>query len=324
MAGFFFAEEAILTESVSAQEQLGLRPLFESWVAGWTVNGYYQKKHKEDKGDEPPPFALTEEEAVHLTALYDWLVEPSLACLRRNCKEMSPTGDANLLTSLLGLLRCLLTAAIPGAHDEVPEEGSRQKQLECCFLFALFWSTGCTSDANGRAKYSLFVREVMENVDVIDEKYPGVATALAVRKWVKPSYEDATVFSGSVECPPPDSGDLQDWCYSPQKGAWVNWVDTLEKFSISEDAEFSTIMVPTGYTAQLSYMCQTLLKHGLRPLVCGPTGTGKSVSVVKCVTSELDQSKYKPIQLGFSAKTSAHMTQDIIDGADSASVSEVF
>ena len=146
---------------------------------------------------------------------------------------MSPTGDANLLTSLLGLLRCLLTAAIPGPHDaDVEEGGSRQKQLECCFLFALFWSTGCTSDAAGRAKYSLFVREVMENVDVIDEKYQGVATALAVRKWVKPTYEDATQFQGSVECPPPDAGDLQDWCYDPRKGAWVNWVDTLEKFTI--------------------------------------------------------------------------------------------
>ena len=95
-----------------------------------------------------------------------------------------------------------------------------------------------------------------------------------------------------------------------------------EKFTISEDAEFSTIMVPTGYTAQLSYMCQTLLTHGLRPLVCGPTGRVK-VSVVKCVTSELDQSKYKLIQLGFSAKTSAHMTQDIIDGADSDSSSQL-
>jgi dynein heavy chain len=142
------------------------------------VGGYYQQKHKEDFGDEPPPFELKEEEQVHLTALYDWLVEPSMACLRRNCKEMSPTGDANLLTSLLGLLRCLLTAAIPGPHDaDVEEGGSRQKQLECCFLFALFWSTGCTSDAAGRAKYSLFVREVMESVDVIDEKYQGVATA---------------------------------------------------------------------------------------------------------------------------------------------------
>ena len=180
-----------------------------------------------------------------------------MACLRRSCKEMSPTGDANLLTSLLGLLRCLLTAAIPGAHDaDVEEGGSRQKQLECCFLFALFWSTGCTSDASGRAKYSLFVREVMESVDVINLSRASF-TGLAVRKWQKPSYEDATAFPRSVECPPPDSGDLQDWCYDPRKGAWVNWVRHARKFSVSEDAEFSTIMVPTGYTAQLVHVPDT-------------------------------------------------------------------
>ena len=125
----------------------GLLTLFESWVAGWTVGGYYQRKHKEDYGDEPPPFELKEEEAAHFTlsttgsSSQAWL-------FRRNCKKMSPTGDANLLTSLLGLLRCLLTAAIPGPHDADAEEGGgRQKQFECCFLFALFWSTGCTSDA---------------------------------------------------------------------------------------------------------------------------------------------------------------------------------
>ena len=60
-------------------EQLGLRPLWESWVVGWTVGGYYHQ----ERGDEPPPFELKEEEQVHLTALYDWLVEPSMAFLRR-------------------------------------------------------------------------------------------------------------------------------------------------------------------------------------------------------------------------------------------------
>ena len=103
--------------------------------------------------------------------------------------------------------------------------GTRKKQLECCFLFALFWSTGVTSDAAGREKYSLFVREVMKDVDVIDEKYGGVATALAVRKWRKPDYkncEDKTAFLVQT-----DEGNLQDWCYDPRKGKWVSWVLTL-------------------------------------------------------------------------------------------------
>ena len=84
-------------------EQLGLRPLWDSWVIGWTIGGYF---HKERELGTQPPFELKEEERVHLTALYDWLVEPSMAFLRRSCREMSPTVDSALLTSLLGLLRC--------------------------------------------------------------------------------------------------------------------------------------------------------------------------------------------------------------------------
>jgi len=299
-------------------EQLGLRPLFESWVRGWTAKGFHHKDN-----EAKPLFELSASEAMLLRGMYDWLTEPAMAFLRRECKEMSPTVDSALLDSLLNLLRCLLAMAIPGSSssdDDAShlEGGSRKKHIEACFLFALFWSTGVTSDADGRKKYSVFVREAMENIGVIEEKYGGVATALAVRKWIKPTFGDDEVketgFNGNVECGPPKDGDVQDWCYDPSAGTWVNWVDTLEKFSVDDDAEFSTIMVPTACTAQLSYMCQTLIKQHLRPLVCGPTGTGKSVSVVKCVTEELDQAAYKPIQLGFSAKTSAMMTQDIMDG----------
>jgi dynein heavy chain len=48
--------------------------------------------------------------------------------------------------------------------------------------------------------------------------------------------------------------------------------------------------------------------------MCGPTGTGKSVYVYNAITKSIAQDKYKPLCLGFSAKTSANMTQDIIDG----------
>ena len=44
------------------------------------------------------------------------------------------------------------------------------------------------------------------------------------------------------------------------------------------------------------------------------TGTGKSVYINNTITKTLPQDKFKPLGLGFSAKTSANMTQDIIDG----------
>ncbi|KAH8043392.1 dynein light chain binding protein [Aureococcus anophagefferens] len=202
---------------------------------------------------------------------------------------MSPTVDSALLSSLLNFLECVLTAAIPGKHDVADdashlEGGSRKKHVECAFLFALIWSSGVTADNAGRAKYSAFVREIMESVDVLDDaRYQGVTNALAVRGWKRPKFAEAEEgeFDGKVECGPPADGDLQDWCYERR---------------------------------QLSYMVQTLLTHGFRPLVCGPTGTGKSVCATKTLTAELDQDKFKPLQLGFSAKTTAEMTQGIIDG----------
>jgi len=57
-----------------------------------------------------------------------------------------------------------------------------------------------------------------------------------------------------------------------------------------------------------------LLTRNKPLLVCGPTGTGKSAYINNTIYKELDQSKYKPLCLGFSAKTSANMTQNIIDG----------
>jgi len=137
-------------------EQLGLQPLVDSWLDSWRV-GQWAKRQEGAETKTKPPFELHADEVARLRGLYQWLVEPAMAFLRRTCKEMSPTVDSALLDSLLNFLQCLLTGAMPGAADEGDDAshldgGSRKKQVECCFLFALIWSTGVTSDSEGRAK----------------------------------------------------------------------------------------------------------------------------------------------------------------------------
>ena len=113
----------------------GLRPLFE---VGDRLDGRWllPAKHKEDFGDEPPPFELKEEEATKAT-LYDWLVEPSMT--PKKLQGDVPTGDANF--HLLIRLRCLLTAAIPSARGGA--RGARGETIECCFYLRCS-GPGCT------------------------------------------------------------------------------------------------------------------------------------------------------------------------------------
>ena len=49
-------------------------------------------------------------------------------------------------------------------------------------------------------------------------------------------------------------------------------------------------------------------------MFCGPTGTGKSITVASELKNTFNNEKYTYISMSFSAQTSANQTQRIIDG----------
>lgn len=310
-------------------EQLGWQPILESWL---TENAKAPLVEDNVGSDEDfPTFEFSIAEVALLRALFDGYVEPCYSFLRREVREMSPTVDSNLIVAQLGLLSEILRAAIPGRgtgsrsvarageDDSTTAESDkvdpdRRKHIVSGFLFSLIWSAGVTSGNDGRKRFSIFLRDLLANLEVLDDaKYVGIANALAVRKWKKPERE-AWAFDGVWDVPLPDDGDVHDWHYSSLQGKWLSWIETLPSVDVGADKEMSQILVPTASTAQISFMMQTLLPRGIGPLLVGPTGTGKSVCAAKCLAEELPRSKFETICLGFSAKTSANMTQDIIDG----------
>ena len=57
-----------------------------------------------------------------------------------------------------------------------------------------------------------------------------------------------------------------------------------------------------------------MLKCKKHTLLCGPTGTGKSISVINELNANFQNENYTFLGLAFSAQTSANQTQNIIDG----------
>jgi dynein heavy chain len=302
--------------------QLGWKPLVESWLERNTIGGKFFQ-HNPDA--EPPviaPILLTDTDRALIQGLVDWLVEPSICFLRKECVEMSPTVDSNLVMSLLNIFEALLEQALVkfAPTEEKPNLDAKQlkqkqQDIECTFFFALNWSIGKTGVHASQTKFSGFLETFLGSVDSIESDLPGVWNMLMMRQWVKPDFLQATNgVKGSFINPMPIKSEYSECVYLPTESKWKNWADLLDSHKIPADSQYASIVVPNNFTAQFTYLIELLTPHSKNILMCGPTGTGKSVYVTNTITKVLDQEKYKPLMLGFSAKTSANMTQDIIDG----------
>ena len=65
-------------------------------------------------------------------------------------------------------------------------------------------------------------------------------------------------------------------------------------------------MVPTLDSIRINNNFNRLLKAGKHTLIVGPTGTGKSISVLQELKNNFANESYNYISLAFSAQTSAN------------------
>ncbi|RHY32869.1 hypothetical protein DYB32_002144 [Aphanomyces invadans] len=278
-------------------EQLGWQPLLDSWLDQTAALPTDPAERK---------LQLTDDQRTTIRTLTSWLVEPCLCFVRKELIELTTTVDANLVQSLLHIFEAEMLTVKPA--DVGTKKGLQH--LESLFLFALIWSIGATSSADGRTRFCEFLRAFMDSMQVLTTKYVIVGRALQVRNWTKPAGFDTYALAS----PMPAKGNLHDYLYSADEAKWMRWEDTLKEYTIPPASPFSTIVVPTTYTAQLDCLVKLLVTNKRKVLVCGPTGTGKSCYLNGILNEKLSADLYSVIMLSFSAKTSAHMTQNIIDG----------
>lgn len=299
-------------------EKLGWKPLLSAWLQTYFKDGVFAKLSE----GALEKLTLFRSDVNHIQGLFDWLVEPSLCFVRKDGIEMSPTVDSNLVMSLLNIFESLLPRAFTkyknehGQDEEVTDLKKLKQRLqdvECCFFFSLVWSIGKSGTSDSQTKFSSFLENYLGNVDCIESTYPGIWNQLQMRTWTKPDFFSSSC-KGIFSLPMPMKSDYYECVFLPEDGKWKTWADMLPAFSIAPDTQYSNIVVPNNYTAQYNFMIQLLVPQRKHVLMCGPTGTGKSVYVYNTITTGLSAEKFKPLCLGFSAKTSANMTQDIIDG----------
>ena len=101
------------------------------------------------------------EHRERLEDLFEWLVEPCLRFVRKNCKELIPTSDINLPFALMNIFESLMDPFRVAEGEEVSMNEKEQRIfVDCAFVFSIVWSIGGTTENAGRKKFDDFFVEV--------------------------------------------------------------------------------------------------------------------------------------------------------------------
>ncbi|CAJ1434663.1 unnamed protein product, partial [Effrenium voratum] len=240
------------------------------------------------------PETLDEEEVNEVRAMTGWLLKPCLKFLREECHEVSPTQDQNLVQSFMQLLMSHMKDFLSlDVYKKVEgSEASAKKNIvsmiDAVVVLSVIWSVGSVLQTNSRPEFGGFLRSLLQ----------GKAEGVSQYKKLSPEF--------------PERGSIFDWVFMAEEVKWIGWMDTVDPQVIKPGSAVESIIVQTLDSVRYGYVLQHCIKHRVKLLFCGPTGTGKTAYMQQNLMS-LPKETFTQIMMGFSAQTKCAQTQDLID-----------
>jgi len=182
---------------------------------------------------------------------------------------------------------------------KAPDPGKTRELLQGLYLFALTWGVGATVTDDGRAKFDVFLRQLLK------KEVPDILSTPGAPQPVFPALK---LTKGL-----PDKGTAFDYVFSVERNSWLGWMSTVGTYTVPPGSAFNEIFVQTIDTVQYGYIADILMTHGVPILMSGNTGTGKTILCRDRILKGLDGDKYKSIFLNFSAQTKCDAAHNIID-----------
>jgi dynein heavy chain len=239
-----------------------------------------------EKLPEYMPTLLT----MKLSYLIDMYLPPAIVFLRSHLTELAGTVDNNLCESLLRILDCYLEPYLLKEGEPAPTDimiSDLTTCIEPLFVIALVWSVGATCNEDGRKMFDGWLRS-----ELISNKFA----------WMMPR-----------------DGLVYDFIFIVETKKWAKWMDIIEKYEPDGKLSFSEIIVPTSDSVRNTYLLDLLLPCNKHIIMVGATGTGKTININQylmghsTVQGRSILPNVMPLNLTFSANTSANMTQDLLD-----------
>ncbi|XP_060531534.1 dynein axonemal heavy chain 1-like [Cylas formicarius] len=230
-----------------------------------------------------------------LRNLFDYYVLPAIELVRNELKEVLTSVDSALLGSFLRLMDFRLLP-ISGKDQRPPPSSAFLELLPRLLIpwtvFNVIWSIGCTCDNDSRVIFDKWIREKM-----------SVANHTPTIPKERLCY-DYKLHDGGFTDSTPDG--------EPTTPTWRNWMENVDEYKITVDMKYSDIEIPTVDNVRNAELLGTILMNEDNALCVGPTGTGKTLTVIGKLSKHMHR-KFICDFFSFSARTTSNQTQDLMD-----------
>lgn len=211
-------------------------------------------------------------------SLVEWLIPITLETLK-SCQRVIPISSMQMYRMMSTFFMSFLTK-----HTNY-----NQTWFQQIFLFCYAWAYGSNLTIEGRKCMEVVLRKIL---------YGGNENL--------PKPKNFSLNRGQMY---PEKMNYMDYRFDEAE-TWWSWLKS-EDCQFPPDANVADLMVPTKENGCIIYWANHCVSNGIPLLLIGPTGTGKSATVLNFL-KELPKEKFIMNTVNFSARTSAHQVQDLV------------
>lgn len=210
--------------------------------------------------------------------------------IEKRIRTIIPYTDMNMVVQLCTVLDAIFLS------EKMDQENFDEREIECLFIFALYWSIGATIVDDDRERFDAFVKRVL------DSYLTGVDNGEKLER---------SVSAGSY----PTRLTLYEYMFDTEEHRWIAWRSIVPDYVKPDDGKFSSILVPTVDTVRYSYLIDAIASTDRPVLFVGAPGTAKTVIIQNYLNRMVsdDPDRIATLNINLSSRTSSLDVQRTIE-----------
>ncbi|XP_068982290.1 dynein axonemal heavy chain 7-like isoform X4 [Bombus flavifrons] len=228
-----------------------------------------------------------------LYQLFDWIIEPCLQFIQKNCTVTLNVGQLHFVMSTLNLFEMYLRDALTENTEEKGKTSHFLIWAQIALILSIIWGLGGNLDIDSHTKFNSFCTSLWTG---------------AIKEYPKPE-----IIKG-FDITLPHEGLIQDNFYIFKGvGNWKYWgsTDILKSEQILENSGCNEIFVPTINTIKYNHMILKHIKYRKPFIICGDESIGKSYLIKTLLRNKLPEGIYSNF-LNFISLNTVAKTQQLL------------